>query len=137
MNLPAAGNFWGSATGPASTGAGDAVGGACDQNAGTTVGKPFATAAFAITSWPPATVEVLPNVQVLYCTQGVNKYAVGPPNNDVSSNVSPNANGSPSICAVPFSEPPTWYIKTTTDGGATWHWVHTLESLGLGSPNPY
>ncbi len=137
MNLPATGNFWGSATGPASTGAGDAVGGACDQNAGATVGKPFATAAFATTSWPPATVEVLQNVQVLYCSPGVNKYAVGPPNNDVSSNVSPNANGSPSLCAVPFSEPATWYIKTTTDGGATWHWIQTLGALGLGSPNPY
>ena len=99
INLPAAGNFWGSAAGPASTGAGDAVGGACDQNAGATVGKPFATAAFAITSWPPATVEVLPNVQVLYCERGSSTYAVGEPNNSVSSNVSPNANGSPGLCA--------------------------------------
>ena len=101
-----------------------------------TVG-PFATAGFATTSWPPASVEVLPEVKVLYCSPGVNKYTVGPPDNDISSNVSPNANGSPGLCAVPFSEPETWYIKTTTDGGATWHWVHTLESLGLGSPNPY
>jgi hypothetical protein len=132
--LPAAANFWGSAAGPASSGAGDAVGGACDQNAGATVGKPFATAAFATTTWPPASVEVLPNVQVLYCSPGSSKYAVGPPNTEISSNVSPNPNGSPSLCAVPFSEPPTWYIKTTTDGGATWHWSQTLGSLGLGNP---
>jgi hypothetical protein len=137
MKLPAAGNFWGSATGFTSTGAGDAVGGACDQNAGTTVAKPFATAAFATTSWPPATVEVLPNVQVLYCSRGVNKYTVGPPNNDVSSNVSPNPHGSPSLCAVPSSEPATWYIKTTTDSGATWQWIDSLGALGLGSPSPY
>ncbi len=135
VNLPAAGNFWGSATGPASAGAGDAVGGACDQNGGATVGKPFATSAFATASWPPATVDVLQNVQVLYCSPGSNKYAVGPPNEEVSSNVSPNANGSPSLCAVPLSEPATWYIKTTIDGGATWHWIDTLGALGLGRPN--
>jgi len=136
-SLPAAGNFWGSATGPASSGPGDAAGGACDQNAATTVVKSFATTAFATTSWPPATVQVLPDIQVLYCSQGVNKYTVGPPNNDVSSNVSPNANGSPSVCAVPFSKPGTWYIKTTTDGGTTWHWTNTLAELGLGNPSPF
>jgi hypothetical protein len=51
-NLPAAGNFWGSAKGPAPTGAGDAAGGACDQNGGVTSVKPFSTADFAITNWP-------------------------------------------------------------------------------------
>jgi hypothetical protein len=52
MTLQAGGNFWGSAQGPAPTGAGDAVGGACDQNGGVTIAKPFATIAFPITSLP-------------------------------------------------------------------------------------
>jgi hypothetical protein len=50
INLQAAGNFWGSTNGPMATGAGDAVGGACDQNGGVTGAKPFATVAFGITS---------------------------------------------------------------------------------------
>ena len=52
QTLAAGGNFWGSAKGPAPTGAGDAVGGVCDQNGATTIAKPFATEAFAITAWP-------------------------------------------------------------------------------------
>jgi hypothetical protein len=52
MTLQAGGNFWGSAQGPAPTGAGDAVGGACDQNGGVTIAKPFATTALPITSLP-------------------------------------------------------------------------------------
>jgi len=52
QTLQAGGNFWGSAQGPAPTGVGDAVGGVCDQNSATTIAKPFATAPFAITSWP-------------------------------------------------------------------------------------
>jgi hypothetical protein len=52
MNLPAAGNFWGSAKGPAPTGVGDAAGGACDQNGGVTSVKSFSAADFAITNWP-------------------------------------------------------------------------------------
>jgi hypothetical protein len=39
--LQAANNYWGSATGPSKTGAGDAAGGACDQNSATTVAMPF------------------------------------------------------------------------------------------------
>src|SRR6202035_1615874 len=39
VTLPASGNFWGSAAGPSSTGAGDAAGGACDENAAVTVAK--------------------------------------------------------------------------------------------------
>jgi hypothetical protein len=50
VNLQAAGNFWGSSNGPAPTGAGDAVGGACDQNGGVTNAKPFSTVTLAITS---------------------------------------------------------------------------------------
>jgi hypothetical protein len=50
INLQAAGNFWGSTNGPAPTGAGDAVGGACDQNGGVTNAKPFSTVTLAITS---------------------------------------------------------------------------------------
>jgi hypothetical protein len=52
QTLQAAGNFWGSTQGPAASGVGDAVGGVCDQNAATTIAKPFATEAFAITAWP-------------------------------------------------------------------------------------
>jgi hypothetical protein len=52
--------------------------------------------------------------------------------NDVSSNVSPNASGSPSLCAVPFSEPATWYIKTTTDGGCDMAWDPDLGGAGIG-----
>jgi hypothetical protein len=46
VQLPANGNFWGSAQGPSATGPGDAIGGACDQNNGTTIVKTFATASF-------------------------------------------------------------------------------------------
>jgi hypothetical protein len=52
QTLQAGDNFWGSTRGPAPTGVGDAVGGACDQNSATTIAKPFATTPFAITSWP-------------------------------------------------------------------------------------
>ena len=52
LTLQAGGNFWGSTRGSAATGVGDAVGGACDQNGGVTIAKPFATTPFAITSWP-------------------------------------------------------------------------------------
>jgi hypothetical protein len=46
VQLPAAGNFWGSTRGPAPTGPGDAIGGVCDQNNGTTTATTFATASF-------------------------------------------------------------------------------------------
>jgi len=53
IHLTATGNFWGSTAGPLPTGGGDAAGGACDQNGGVTLAKPFAaTAPFGITSWP-------------------------------------------------------------------------------------
>jgi hypothetical protein len=52
QTLQASGNFWGSTRGPAPTGVGDAVGGACDQNGATTIVKSFATESFAITAWP-------------------------------------------------------------------------------------
>lgn len=51
-NLNAANNFWGSAQGPQTNGSADAVGGRCDQNAGATLAKQFATIPFAITSLP-------------------------------------------------------------------------------------
>jgi hypothetical protein len=45
--------FWGSSKGPQSTGPGDTVGGACDQNgATTTAGKPFLTSPVAIQAAP-------------------------------------------------------------------------------------
>jgi hypothetical protein len=52
IQLAATGNYWGSPSGPRPQGSGDTVGGACDQNGGVTVAKPFAKAALAITSWP-------------------------------------------------------------------------------------
>jgi hypothetical protein len=73
------------------------------------------------------------NLEVLNCLPGnVPVFKVVKPSNSVSSNVSPNSAGNPSICAVPSSEPGTWYIKTTTDGGATWQWKYMLGALGLG-----
>ena len=50
--LQAPQSYWGSVNGPAPNGAGDAAGGACDQNNASTTSKPFATAALAI-SLPP------------------------------------------------------------------------------------
>jgi probable HAF family extracellular repeat protein len=76
--------------------------------------------------------ELPSNLEVLNCVQGGNFYKVVEPSNSVSSNVSPNSAGHPSICAIPSSEPGTWYVKTTTDGGATWQWKYMLEALGLG-----
>jgi hypothetical protein len=78
-----------------------------------------------------ATIQVLPDV--LSCIQNNQSYfKTVKPSNSVSSNVSPNISGKPSICAVPSSEPANWYIKTSWDGGETWQWVDTLGSLGLG-----
>jgi hypothetical protein len=76
-----------------------------------------------------ATIQVLPDV--LNCIEG-SFYKAVKPSNSVSSNVSPNISGTPSICATPSSKPATWYIKTSWDGGVTWQWVDTLGSLGLG-----
>ena len=78
-----------------------------------------------------ATIQVLPDV--LRCAEGnENYYKTIKPSNTVSSNVSPNLSGKPSICALPSSEPANWYIKTTWDHGVSWQWVDTLGSLGLG-----
>jgi hypothetical protein len=52
ITVSAPGSYWGSAGGPSPTGAGDAVGGLCDQNHGVTIGKPFATASLSITTAP-------------------------------------------------------------------------------------
>jgi hypothetical protein len=52
QHLDASGNFWGSADGPSATGPGDAAGGVCDQNNGTTVSKPFAKEGVGITTAP-------------------------------------------------------------------------------------
>ena len=70
--------------------------------------------------------------EVLNCSRNSNVYEVAKPSNSVSSDVSPNISGIPSVCAIPATEPADWYIKTTTDGGSTWQWVDTLGSLGLG-----
>lgn len=78
-----------------------------------------------------------PNIEVLNCIQGnLNFYQVVKPSNSVSSAVSPDSSGIPSRCAIPSTEPATWYVKTTTDGGDTWQWTRTLEDLGLGSIPP-
>ena len=77
-----------------------------------------------------ATIQQLP--EVLYCTEHGSVYKAVKPSNSVSSDVSPNISGMPSICATPSSKPSNWYIKTTWDGGVTWQWVDTLASLGLG-----
>jgi hypothetical protein len=126
IQLAAAGNYWGSATGPSPPGPGDAVGGNCAQNNTTTNATPFSKTPFSVGLQIPA------NLQVLYCSRGSNVYGVGPASNSISSNVSPNASGSPSICAVPATEPGSWYVRTTTDGGNTWHWIYTLSQLALG-----
>ncbi len=79
-----------------------------------------------------ATIQVLPDV--LACSPGNDSiYKSVKPANAVSSNVSPNISGKPSICATPSSTPASWYIKTSWDGGDTWQWVDTLGSLGLGA----
>jgi hypothetical protein len=52
VTLAATGNYWGSASGPSSSGAGDAAGGACDQNNATTITKPSATAEITVTPLP-------------------------------------------------------------------------------------
>ena len=70
---------------------------------------------------PPATVKVLD------CTG----YKVIAPSSSAILNVSPSASGSPSECKLPGSVPGSWYVKTTTNGGHTWEWTATLESLGL------
>jgi len=49
--LQAPNNFWGSAHGPQQNGQGDAAGGVCDFNGGTTIAKPAQTAPAAITSF--------------------------------------------------------------------------------------
>jgi probable HAF family extracellular repeat protein len=46
-----------------------------------------------------------PSTEVLNCVQGENFYRVVKPSNSVSSSVSPNSAGNPSICAVPSSKP--------------------------------
>ncbi len=52
IQLAAAGNYWGSANGPSSTGPGDAVGGACAQLNTSTLATPFAKMPFPVSSNP-------------------------------------------------------------------------------------
>jgi hypothetical protein len=52
IQLAAAGNYWGSANGPSSTGPGDAVGGACAQLNTSTLATPFAKTPFPVSSNP-------------------------------------------------------------------------------------
>jgi len=50
--LQAQNNYWGSRTGPSSSGPGDDAGGVCDQNNSTTVAKPFSPKIFGSTVTP-------------------------------------------------------------------------------------
>ena len=78
-----------------------------------------------------------PAIEVLNCIQGNSGfYEVVKPSRSVSSNVSPNSSGNPSLCAIPSTEPAAWYIKTTPDGGETWQWQYMLKDLGIGSIPP-
>jgi hypothetical protein len=52
VTLQATGNYWGSTSGPSSSGPGDTAGGACDQNNATTITKPSATAEITVTPLP-------------------------------------------------------------------------------------
>jgi hypothetical protein len=86
---------------------------------------------FADSTGVDATIQVLP--EVLSCfPDNLSFFKAVKPANSVSSQVSPNISGKPSICAIPSSKPASWYIKTSWDGGVTWQWVETLGSLGLG-----
>jgi hypothetical protein len=78
-----------------------------------------------------ASIQILPEVVNCF-PRNDSTYKPVKPSNSVSSNVSPNVSGIPSICAVPSTKPASWYIRTSWDGGLTWHWVDTLGSLGLG-----
>jgi len=52
VTLQATNNYWGSSSGPSSTGAGDAAGGVCDENNAVTITKPFATSPAPISALP-------------------------------------------------------------------------------------
>ncbi len=45
-------DYWGAPSGPKASGAGDTIGGACDQNGGVTTAKFPAATAYAVTTWP-------------------------------------------------------------------------------------
>jgi hypothetical protein len=77
-----------------------------------------------------AAIQQLP--EVLSCTEDGSVYKAVKPSNSVSSAVSPNISGTPVLCAIPSAKPANWYIKTSWDGGNTWQWEDTLDSLGLG-----
>lgn len=68
------------------------------------------------------------STKVLQCAG----YKVIAPTNWVISNISPNPTGNPSLCVLPANTSSSYYIKTTTNGGASWVWSRTLGSLGLG-----
>ncbi len=66
----------------------------------------------------------------IYCIEGQNIFEVMPISNTLSLMVRANAS-SPKVCYPPDTEPSSWYIQITTNGGESWSWV-TLASLGLG-----
>jgi hypothetical protein len=77
-----------------------------------------------------AHADVPTTVRVLGCTPGSNAFTVVSPGAVVSMNVSPNANGSASVCGIPTSFPQTYFVKTTVDGGKTWQWTYHVSDFG-------
>jgi hypothetical protein len=85
----------------------------------------LATAELAeLSELPPAP----PGTKVLQCP----KWKVVAPAQSIEMNVSPNASGIPGLCIVAGNTPKAYYVKTTTNLGASWQWVYTLGQLGLG-----
>jgi hypothetical protein len=91
-----------------------------------TTSGPHGTWTQSSLSNPPPVIP--PNLQLRTCFN-----SWGPVSNTNGAGVAPNANGSGEACRRPIYFPPTWYIRTTTDGGQTSEW-RTLASLGLGKP---
>jgi hypothetical protein len=80
-----------------------------------------------------------PTMLAVRCTNSATTtYVNGAPSNTISSEVSPTATGATAagvnatVCAVPATEPNTWYLRVSNDGGVTYTFV-TLASLGFGS----
>jgi len=70
-------------------------------------------------------------IEGMHCIEGQSIFQVMPISNTLSTMVRSSATGA-KVCYPPASEPSTWQIQITTNGGTTWSWV-TLASLGLGS----
>ena len=91
----------------------------------------YSADAFSPGAWTSPVIPPPSNVDVLNCIEGQNVYKVVPVSNSTSSKMRSGPSG-PNICALPSTEPTSWQIQVTTNGGDTWSWV-TLSSLGLGN----